>query len=90
MNRVLVMLVMSLGLLLASQESASQTATDDERSFSAVASNNPSKFRLFVTGGAGFRYELARKYGLHMGVDVATGPAGQAMYVQFGSAWMRP
>jgi hypothetical protein len=43
-----------------------------------------------VTGGAGFRYELARKYGLHMGVDVATGPAGQAIYVQFGSAWMRP
>jgi glucose/arabinose dehydrogenase len=43
-----------------------------------------------VTGGAGFRYELASKYGLHMGVDVAFGPDGPAFYVQFGSAWMRP
>jgi hypothetical protein len=25
-----------------------------------------------------------------MGVDVAFGPAGPAIYVQFGSAWMRP
>jgi glucose/arabinose dehydrogenase len=43
-----------------------------------------------VTGGGGFRYELARKYKLHMGVDVAFGPDGPALYVQFGSAWMRP
>ena len=43
-----------------------------------------------VTGGAGFRYELARKYGLHMGLDVAFGPDTTAIYVQFGSAWMRP
>ena len=43
-----------------------------------------------VTGGTGFRYELARKYGLHMGVDVAFGPDEPIIYVQFGSAWMRP
>jgi len=43
-----------------------------------------------VTGGAGFRYEIARAYGLHMGVDVAFGPDVTAIYVQFGSAWMRP
>jgi len=43
-----------------------------------------------TTGGAGFRYEIARKYGLHMGLDVAYGPDGPAYYVQFGSAWMRP
>jgi hypothetical protein len=43
-----------------------------------------------ITGGAGFRYELARKHGLHLGVDVAFGPAGTAVYVQFGSAWLRP
>jgi glucose/arabinose dehydrogenase len=43
-----------------------------------------------VTGGGGFRYELARKYKLHMGLDVAFGPDGPALYVQFGSAWMRP
>jgi outer membrane protein assembly factor BamA len=43
-----------------------------------------------VTGGAGFRYEIARAYGLHMGVDVAFGPDVTAIYIQFGSAWMRP
>ena len=43
-----------------------------------------------TTGGGGFRYELARKYKLHMGVDVAFGPDGAAFYVQFGSAWFRP
>lgn len=43
-----------------------------------------------TTGGGGFRYELARRYKLHMGVDVAFGPDGTAFYVQFGSAWFRP
>ena len=43
-----------------------------------------------VTGGAGFRYELARKYGIHMGLDVAFGPDNTAIYVQVGSAWARP
>ena len=43
-----------------------------------------------ITGGTGFRYELARKYGLHMGVDIAFGPDAPIIYVQFGSAWMRP
>jgi hypothetical protein len=49
-----------------------------------------SKKTSIVTGGTGFRYELARKYGLHMGVDVAFGPDDPIIYVQFGSAWMRP
>jgi hypothetical protein len=43
-----------------------------------------------VSGGTGFRYEVARKYGLHMGVDVAFSPDTSAIYVQFGSAWVRP
>lgn len=43
-----------------------------------------------TTGGGGFRYELARRYQLHMGVDVAFGPDGPALYVQFGNAWFRP
>ena len=58
-----------------------------------VAWNDFGRFEktlTVVTGGAGFRYELARKYGLHMGVDVAFGPDDPAIYVQFGSAWMRP
>jgi hypothetical protein len=46
--------------------------------------------RSNTTGGTGFRYELARRYKLHMGADVAFGPDGAALYIQFGSAWMRP
>jgi hypothetical protein len=43
-----------------------------------------------TAGGVGFRYEVARKYKLHMGVDVAWAGDGPAFYVIFGSAWMRP
>ncbi len=46
--------------------------------------------RTVVTGGTGFRYEIARAYGLHMGVDLAFGPDVTAIYIQVGSAWMRP
>lgn len=43
-----------------------------------------------MTGGVGFRYELARKYGIHGGLDLAVGPDNTAVYVQVGSAWARP
>ena len=43
-----------------------------------------------AAGGGGFRYELARKHGLHIGVDIAGGPAGGVFYIQFGSAWAKP
>jgi outer membrane protein assembly factor BamA len=43
-----------------------------------------------TTAGLGLRYEIARKYGMHMGFDIAHGPNGPVFYVQFGSAWMRP
>ena len=46
--------------------------------------------KTVVTGDTGFRYELARKYGIHMGVDVAVGPDDPAVYIQVGSAWARP
>jgi hypothetical protein len=42
-----------------------------------VAWNDLGRFRNsteVVTGRAGLRYELARKYGLHVGVDVGFGP----------------
>jgi len=42
-----------------------------------------------VTGGGGFRYEIARDYKIHMGLDVAVGPDGWAIYVVVGSAWSR-
>jgi outer membrane protein assembly factor BamA len=43
-----------------------------------------------VAGGGGFRYELARKYGIHMGFDLAFSRDTTAVYLQVGSAWMRP
>ena len=43
-----------------------------------------------TAGGVGFRYLLARKHGLHMGVDVAVGPDRPIFYVVLGNAWLRP
>lgn len=37
--------------------------------------------------GTGFRYLIARKLGLTMGIDIARGPGQNAFYVQVGSAW---
>ncbi|HUL57783.1 MAG TPA: hypothetical protein VLU43_00830 [Anaeromyxobacteraceae bacterium] len=37
--------------------------------------------------GTGFRYLLARQFGLRMGLDVARGPEDWAVYVIFGNAW---
>ncbi len=39
-------------------------------------------------GGVGFRYELARKYGLWAGVDIATNEENDfSFYITVGSAW---
>ena len=43
-----------------------------------------------VAGGAGFRYLVARSYGMHVGLDVARGPEQTIVYVVFGNAWFRP
>lgn len=42
------------------------------------------------SGGVGFRYELARKFGLHAGIDVAHSPGTTALYFVVGNAWFRP
>jgi len=42
------------------------------------------------SGGIGFRYELARKFGLHAGLDLAHSPGTNAIYLQIGNAWFRP
>jgi len=58
-----------------------------------VAWNDFERFdstETIVTGGTGFRYELARNYGTHMGLDLAFGPDNTAVYIQVGSAWSRP
>ena len=41
-------------------------------------------------GGVGFRYEIAHRFGLHVGIDVARGPDDTAVYLQVGNAWFRP
>jgi hypothetical protein len=48
-------------------------------------------FRQSVgSGGAGFRYELASKFGLNAGMDVAASPGTTAVYFVVGNAWFRP
>jgi hypothetical protein len=42
------------------------------------------------SGGLGLRYELARKFGLHVGMDVAHSPGTTAVYLVVGNAWFRP
>jgi len=44
---------------------------------------------VFAAGG-GLRYEIARAYGIHAGFDVAGSKDTAAVYIQVGSAWMRP
>jgi len=39
--------------------------------------------------GTGFRYKIARVFGLKMGLDVAKGPEQWAVYVVFGNSWMK-
>ena len=46
-----------------------------------------SQAETVSTVGAGFRYLIARKLGLHAGIDFATGPQGRAFYIQVGSPW---
>ena len=43
-----------------------------------------------TSGGLGFRYEIARRFGLHVGMDIAHSSGTTAVYLQFGSAWFRP
>jgi outer membrane protein assembly factor BamA len=43
-----------------------------------------------TAGGAGFRYLIARRYGLHLGIDIAGGAGDTVLYVVFGNAWLRP
>jgi hypothetical protein len=37
--------------------------------------------------GLGFRYLMAKKLGMRVGLDVATGPDGTYVYIVMGSAW---
>lgn len=63
--------------------------------FGGAGTTRTSRGRFHATqnvgaGGAGFRYELARKFGLHAGIDVAHSPGTTAFYFVVGNAWFRP
>jgi hypothetical protein len=49
-----------------------------------------SASRDIVSGAVGFRYELARKFGMHAGMDVGFSEGTTAVYFQIGNAWFRP
>jgi hypothetical protein len=49
-----------------------------------------SASRDVVSGAIGFRYELARKFGMHAGLDVGFSEDTTAVYIQVGNAWFRP
>ncbi len=56
------------------------------------ASNNTGSFAdasTRVTQGLGFRYQVARRYGFDMGIDIARGPEDTVFYITAGSAWGR-
>ena len=40
-----------------------------------------------AAGGVGFRYRIARKLGMQVGMDVARGPDETSVYLTVGSAW---
>jgi len=44
---------------------------------------------LVYSYGTGFRYLMARKFGLRMGIDIAHSPGTWAYYIVFGSNWLK-
>ena len=45
------------------------------------------KITTVYSKGFGIRYFVARRFGAHVGFDVAKGPEDTAFYIQFGHAW---
>jgi glucose/arabinose dehydrogenase len=71
---------------------AAGSRTQGPRAIALNAGNEiaqPNREQTVTSGSAGFRDLMARKHGLHMGVDVALGPDEPIFYVGFGSAWLR-
>ena len=55
----------------------------------AKSLNDLSEGSSAWNAGTGFRYLVARLFGLKMGVDVARGPEEWAVYVVVGTSWMK-
>jgi hypothetical protein len=47
------------------------------------------EIRIVSARCTGFRYLLARKFKLRVGVDIARGPEDFAYYIVFGSNWLK-
>ena len=45
------------------------------------------KITTVYSKGVGLRYFIARRFGAHVGFDIAKGPEDTAFYLQFGHAW---
>ena len=51
--------------------------------------NTPFKeAKAVYTKGIGFRYLIAKKFGLRVGIDIASSDGEEAFYIQVGTAWM--
>jgi outer membrane protein assembly factor BamA len=44
--------------------------------------------KIVYSKGIGFRYLIAKSFGLRVGVDIASSNEDEAFYIQFGTAWM--
>ncbi|MCD6543712.1 MAG: BamA/TamA family outer membrane protein [Flavobacteriaceae bacterium] len=51
--------------------------------------NSNLKNDVVWNAGGGFRYLLARKLGLKMGMDIARGPEDWAFYITVGTGWLK-
>ena len=50
--------------------------------------NTPFKeAKAVYTKGIGFRYLIAKEYGLRVGIDIASSDGEEAFYIQVGTAW---
>jgi len=46
-----------------------------------------SSARSYVSKGVGFRYLVAKAFGMRLGIDIAEGPEGSHVYLVTGNAW---
>ncbi|WP_093168412.1 BamA/TamA family outer membrane protein [Variovorax sp. YR216] len=51
---------------------------------------NTTSTKDVTSGGFGIRYNISRKFGLDVGVDVARSPGTTAVYLVVGNSWFRP
>jgi hypothetical protein len=58
--------------------------------WTTTKSNRASASQDVASAGVGVRYEVARKFGMHVGADIAHSPGTTAIYLVVGSAWFRP